>query len=138
MKLVGVILILTLIVLIIALRLILRIHYARNSTPQRSYKIPSNLSDGISIHGINFQHLDDTNLGPFQGNIIAQKDNPYDPYAIAVYSNNRLLGYLPAGNVQLHARLMQRDNRTMPCYGSIAKGNDHGRSYFYGRLKLLE
>ena len=50
-------------------------------------------------------------LGPFVGYIVAEHDNPHDPFAIAVYSERdgarHHLGFLPRGKQELHNIITQ-------------------------------
>lgn len=96
--------------------------------------------------------LTPNDLGPFRGWIIAQKNNPADPYAIAVYADkdgHRIpLGYIPKGCRTLHTALSGCPDRCMPVVGEL--NNDacrpgssvSGRSWgergrFFGYVLLM-
>lgn len=92
----------------------------------------------FSIKGINFRELDDSLLGDFVGTARALKSNPHDPYAIGVYIGSRRVGFLPGGNADLHARILEMGG-SVDAEGYIAKGTDEddGHEFFYGKVTLL-
>lgn len=90
-----------------------------------------------SIKGINFQDIDDTMLGDFEGYVRALKSSRYDPYAIGVYVGNRKIGYLPRGNKDLHNAIMLIGG-TAAADGYIAKDSaEDGRMFYYGKVRVL-
>lgn len=112
--------------------------------PQKdlSYKVTVTMTtdeDGYryDIKGINFCNIDDTMLGDFFGTVRALKSNTHDPYAIGVYRGNKRVGFLPRGNKELHAKIMSVGGST-GIEGYIAKAEDNGRTFYYGKVNLLE
>lgn len=92
----------------------------------------------FSIKGINYRDLDDSFLGDFVGTARALKSNPHDPYAIGVYIGSRRVGFLPGGNSELHARILDMGG-SVDAEGFIDKGKDDEdeHEFYYGRVTLI-
>lgn len=88
-----------------------------------------------NIAGINHRGLDDNCLGNFEGTLQAETDNPYDKYAIAIYTKNRHVGYIPCGNQELWERVI-KEHKGIPCRGYIDKGRDENKKcdYYFGEV----
>lgn len=89
-----------------------------------------------SIKGINFCNIDDSMLGDFIGTARALKSNPHDPYAVGIYRGSKRVGFLPKGNKELHAKIMAVGG-SVDADGYIAKDNEDGRTFYYGKVNLL-
>lgn len=91
----------------------------------------------FSIKGINYANLDDSYLGDHDGYIKAVTDNPKDPYAIAVYVGRKRVGWLPAGNSQLHEGLLSIGGKAV-VHITISKGYDDydDRPFYYGKATI--
>lgn len=89
-----------------------------------------------SIKGINYCNIDDSMLGDFIGTARALKSNPHDPYAVGVYRGSKRVGFLPKGNQELHERIMAVGG-SVDADGYIAKANEDGRTFYYGKVNLL-
>lgn len=88
------------------------------------------------IAGINYRHLDDSYLGNFEGTVIVEPDNEYDPLAIAIYLGKKKVGYLSRkDNYLIHEKLEKIGGKTH-CSGYIDKATEDGRSYYYGRINI--
>lgn len=87
-----------------------------------------------SIKGINFANIDDSYLGDHDGYIKAVTDNPKDPHAISVHVGNKRVGWLPAGNRDLHAELLSQGGRADVSI-TISKSYDKsdGRPFYHGK-----
>ena len=97
------------------------------------------LEDEYSIKGINKSGIDDRYLGSFVGAAVAFRDNPYDPYAVGIYINNKRIGWLPAGSVGAHVAIMAAGG-TVKAHGYIAKAkeddDEDGDEFYYGKVIL--
>ena len=97
------------------------------------------LEDEYSIKGINKSGIDDRYLGSFVGAAVAFRDNPYDPYAVGIYINNKRIGWLPAGSVGAHVAIMAAGG-TVKAHGYIAKAkeddDEDGDEFYYGKVRL--
>lgn len=89
-----------------------------------------------SIKGINFCGVDDSMLGDFIGTARALKSNPHDPYAIGIYRGAKRVGFLPGGNQTLHAQITAFGG-AVNVDGYIAKYNENGRVFYYGKVNLI-
>lgn len=68
-------------------------------------------------------------VGNFSGKAVAEMSNKYDPYAIAIYNNEKTcLGYLPKGNEALFNYIKSRGGE-VKAYGLL--GYDEG---MFGRV----
>lgn len=73
----------------------------------------------VRIKGTSFRNLKFSDIGVFKGKAIAEKNNRYDDYAIAIYnSNNKHIGYAPANNVFLHEYITMKGG-CVDAYGYI-------------------
>jgi len=97
------------------------------------------LEDEYSIKGINMSGITDRYLGDFEGAAVAFRDNPYDPYAVGIYINNKRIGWLPAGSVGAHVAIMAAGG-TVKAHGYIAKAkeddDEDGDEFYYGKVIL--
>jgi len=95
------------------------------------------LEDEYSIKGINLSGIDDRYLGDFDGVAVAHRDNRHDPYAVAIYINDKRIGWLPAGSVGAHVAIMAAGG-TVKVHGYIDKAEDEdtGREFYYGKVRL--
>jgi len=95
------------------------------------------LEDEYSIKGINLSGIDDRYLGDFDGVAVAHRDNRHDPYAVAIYINDKRIGWLPAGSVGAHVAIMAAGG-TVIVHGYIDKAEDEdtGREFYYGKVRL--
>lgn len=85
------------------------------------------------IVGIRFRGLSLTDIGRFEGYARAEADNKYDDYAISVFREDHTnLGYIPAGNIQLHSYILNNGGY-VHCLGYIATRN---RKSFYGGVAI--
>jgi len=95
------------------------------------------LEDEYSIKGINLSGIDDRYLGDFEGAAVAQRNNRHDPYAVAIYINDKRIGWLPAGSVGAHVAIIAAGG-TVKVHGYIDKAEDEdtGREFYYGKVRL--
>ena len=89
------------------------------------------------IKGINYANLDDSYLGDHDGVIKAVTDNPKDPYAIAVFVGRKRVGWLPRGNSNLHAELLNIGGKAKVSI-VISKSYDDfdDRPFYYGKATI--
>ena len=81
----------------------------------------------VRIKGTSFKNLKLSDIGTFEGVAVAEYNNEYDDYAIAIYDNkNKHIGYAPANNVLLHDYITRKGGR-VPLYGYI---NGNGEYYW--------
>lgn len=81
--------------------------------------------------GMYYRGITPNDFGVYNGYAVPEKNNKYDPYSIAIYRNcdNMHVGYLPAGNADLHRILTYRNGRANAifriqgsrerCYGDV-------------------
>lgn len=88
----------------------------------------------FSIKGINYANIDDSYLGDHDGYIKAVTNNPKDPYAIGVFIGKKRVGWLPAGNRQLHDGLLSIGGKAK-VHVFISKSYDDYDShpFYYGK-----
>ena len=61
------------------------------------------------IKGTSFRGLRKQDIGTFDGEAIAELNNIYDDHAVAIYGNQgKMLGYIPAGQKDLHQYISKR------------------------------
>lgn len=84
------------------------------------------------IAGAYYRDLPITMVGKFNGYAIAQTDNEYDQYAIAVYNDAGIhIGFLPRGNKKQHSYIIDEgEDKRVHAYGYLAW---HG-SGMYGEV----
>lgn len=83
----------------------------------------------FSIAGAYYRNLSIDMVGKFNGYVIAQIDNEYDPYALSVYNDVGVhLGFLPGGNKVLHQYIVNEEGK-VHAYGYL--GWDNG---IYGEV----
>ena len=71
------------------------------------------------IRGAHYRNLPIEMVGKFNGYAIAQRDNEYDPYAIAIYNDSGVhLGFIPRGNYHLHQYISEEGGR-VHAYGYL-------------------
>ncbi len=87
-----------------------------------------------SIKGINYANIDDSYLGDHDGYIKAITNNPKDPYAIGVFIGKKRVGWLPAGNRQLHEGLLSIGGKAK-VHVFISKSYDDydNHQFYYGK-----
>lgn len=57
----------------------------------------------VRIKGTSFRNLKKSDVGKFEGKAVAEKNNIYDEFAIAIYNDKgKHVGYAPEGNWVLH------------------------------------
>lgn len=71
------------------------------------------------IVGLNKQHT--AKVGDYIGRIIPIIGNKYDDYAIAVVVKNKQIGWVPAGNEELHKRLLRDFPKGLDVFVEIEK-----------------
>lgn len=88
----------------------------------------------FSIKGINYANIDDSYLGDHDGYIKAVTNNPKDPYAIGVFIGKKRVGWLPAGNRQLHDGLLSIGGKAK-VHVFISKSYDDydNHQFYYGK-----
>lgn len=105
------------------------------TTKLPNYKSPTYnpLKDGgvISLHprkgytyfeltGLSY-HLTKDNYGKFNGYAIAETDNKFDNYAVAIYADGEhKIGYIPKHNINLHSYIQQEGGK-VHAYGYVQK-----------------
>ena len=92
------------------------------------------IPEGYYYHemvGMYYRGISPKDFGVYDGYVIPEQNNPYDPFAIAVYRNSdgKHVGYLPAGESDLHRTLLYRGGRadaifkiegsSNMCYGTV-------------------
>lgn len=76
--------------------------------------------------GMGHRSIGASELGKFEGYAMAQTDNMYDPYAIAIHREDSVhVGFLERGNARLH-RYITEQGGIVHCYGYIACGGLDG------------
>ena len=134
-----------LLVSVAAMCVLIKVLSSSSKAPKEKYnpltEIDYNLDleDEYSIKGINKSGIDDRYLGSFEGAAVAFRDNPYDPYAVGIYINNKRIGWLPAGSVGAHVAIMAAGG-TVKAHGYIAKAkeddDEDGDEFYYGKVRL--
>lgn len=86
--------------------------------------------------------IDASDLGSFVGIAKAQTDNPYDPYAIAIYAikpddSHRHIGFLPRGKKDMHDFIL-RLGGSFPVVGVLTNAAYDLKSYDEGDLSWGE
>lgn len=123
--------------------LLIKVVFSSSKAPKEVYnpltEIDYNLDleDEYSIKGINKSGIDDRYLGSFVGAAVAFRDNPYDPYAVGIFINDKRIGWLPAGSVGAHVAIMAAGG-TVKVNGYISKATDDedGHEFYYGIVRL--
>ena len=66
-----------------------------------------------------FYYLNENNFGKFNGYAVAETDNPYDNYAVAIYDESgHKIGHLPKGNKKTHSYILSQGGR-VHAYGYV-------------------
>lgn len=66
-----------------------------------------------------FYHLNENNFGKFNGYAVAETDNQYDDYAVAIYDESGYkIGYLPKGNKKTHSYILSQGGE-VHAYGYV-------------------
>lgn len=87
----------------------------------------------FELKGVYYCNLPSSEIRNFKGCAIAEDDNEYDQYAVAIYNENMTrVGYAPGGYFSLH-EFIKKQGGKVPAYGSIWK--EDGRTY--GRVNIL-
>lgn len=77
-------------------------------------------------------YLTDNNYGRFNGYAIAEKDNPHDEFAIAIYEENgHKIGHLPMGSHKRLYKYIEKEGGKVHAYGYVQCGFD---GHFYGAV----
>lgn len=85
--------------------------------------------DCFEIKGTSFRGLSKSDVGTFDGKAIAETNNIYDNYAIAIYGNyGKLLGYIPKGQKDIHQYILSKGGEAR-AVGYI-NGN---KKFFWGK-----
>lgn len=96
-----------------------------------------NYADNIeySIAGINFRGLNNSHLGPFDGVVVLEEDNPHDPFAVAIYRGRKKVGYIPKrDSITVHDDISKNGGCSV-CSGFIYTFLDeNGRERFAGKV----
>ena len=76
--------------------------------------------------GMRYHNLVRDDLGVHTCYAVPQEDNPYDPFAIAIYKavDDKLVGYVPVGNEELHRILTYRGGMADAIY-RIQRGENN-------------
>lgn len=86
--------------------------YKRKDIPFQTFNFSSIPDDYryFQMVGMYYRNLDKNDFGIFDCWAKAEEDNPYDPYAVAIYriSDGKHLGYIPAGDKELHRQIIYR------------------------------
>lgn len=91
------------------------------------------------IRGLNHAGITPGMVGRFYGRVRAHTNNAFDRYAVGVYVGHRRVGFLPAGNEEVHKWLRARGG-VADAIGFIARNYDEeeDRHYYYGMVKILQ
>lgn len=86
--------------------------------------------------------IDASDLGGFVGLAKAQTDNPYDPYAIAIYAikpdeSQRHIGFLPRGKRDMHEFILHMGG-SFPVIGKLSNAAYNMKPYDEGDLSWGE
>lgn len=74
------------------------------------------------IVGVHFRNLPITQVGKFNGFALAETENKFDDYAIAIYNDAKVhLGYLPKNNKELHSYILDNGGK-VHAYGYMGCG----------------
>lgn len=85
----------------------------------------------FEIMGCYYRKLPLKMVGKFNGYAVAQLDNKYDPYTIAIYNDNGIhLGFLPRDNLKLHTYIIC-EGKSVHAYGYIGC---NGLGSMYGEV----
>ena len=74
---------------------------------------------GYKIAGINFRKLDSSHVGPFDGVMLIEPENPYDPNAVAIFRGRKKVGYIPKEYNELVFNELLKMGGGGPCIGFI-------------------
>lgn len=82
----------------------------------------------FTMVGMYYRNLKFSDMGKFEGYAIAERNNMYDTYAVAIYTNSgKHLGYLPSGNKTIH-QLIIDSGKPLPAYGYVSC-NSYGSNF---------
>ena len=106
-----------------------------NSMDDSSQKVSDDIQyEDFNIAGINYRKGIKNYVGTFEGRLIPEPNNEYDPYAIRVeHSDGHHLGYIPSDETDYLRNLV--DNKfPVTCKGEITEETDYdeNRKYFQG------
>ena len=74
----------------------------------------------FELTGLSY-HLTKDNYGKFNGYAIAETDNKFDNYAVAIYADGEhKIGYIPKHNINLHSYIQQEGGK-VHAYGYVQK-----------------
>lgn len=102
---------------------------------QEEMKMPHNTYyEDFSIAGINYYHEIDKYIGNFDGRLIPEPNNEYDPNAIRIeHSDGHHLGYIPSNQTE-YLRGLVKNTFPVSCTGHITEEVDleENRKYYQG------
>lgn len=101
---------------------------ARYINPRSAFLKMNSGWDKQNIVGTSYRNLSQSDVGFFKGELVAELNNKYDKYAIAVYNGMRLLGYFSKGQKKLHQYILENEG-AIPVYGFIAYNSE---GYYWG------
>jgi hypothetical protein len=90
--------------------------------------------EDFSIAGINFRHGIDKYIGDFEGRLIPEPDNEYDPNAIRIeHSDGHHLGYISSNQTE-YLRGLVKNMFPVSCTGHISENvkSEENRKYYQG------
>lgn len=77
------------------------------------------------IKGLSHRGITKKDIGVFYGYALAQTDNQYDKYAVAIYNENgKHIGFAPANYATLHQSILDRGGKVY-CCGIIREGDEN-------------
>lgn len=80
-------------------------------------------SQRFRLKGTSFYNLKRSDVGIFNGSAVAEENNQYDEYAIAIYKEGKKIGHLPTGNKEMHEYIMNHGG-TVNATGYINGNHD--------------
>lgn len=107
-------------------------YYLNYESKENAYIADEGYSN-FELKGVYYRHLPASEIRNFKGCAVAEDNNQYDQYAVAIYNENMVhVGYAPGGYYSLH-EFIKKQGGKVPAYGSIWK--DNGRTF--GRVNIL-
>lgn len=124
--------------------------YGVSEKPQDNRKTSENYSDvkitvpdnydymEIKIAGANYRNNMKDYLGEFDGKLVAEPNNEYDPNAIAIKVGRKKMGYVPAEETD-RVREFTGDVLPYDCHGVVAESYDgDGKRYYWGLVIIVK
>lgn len=94
----------------------------------------------FSIKGIN--KFKGNKAGYYENvELVALLNNQYDPYAVEVKINNKIAGYISAGNSYLHNYILSNYNGTLKCLFAVIENGysvEDKKKYLFGKVSLTK